>query len=60
MKKRKQLSGAAKLKKAGRRAILLGVAPDVYERLRQAADIEMRPLSRFILFHALQAAEKKT
>jgi hypothetical protein len=54
---RKQLSGAAKLKQAGKHAILLGVSPYLHGRLKQAAELELRPVSQFILFHALQAAE---
>jgi uncharacterized protein (DUF1778 family) len=55
--KRKQLSGGAKLKKAGKHAILLGVSPEVYEKLRRGAQIQMRPLSQFIVYHAVKAAE---
>lgn len=57
-KRRKQLSGAQKLKAYGRRAILLGVWPEDHERLSAAAQLERRPLSQFIVFHAMQAAER--
>jgi uncharacterized protein (DUF1778 family) len=55
----KPLSGGAKMKLAGKRGILLGVTPEVYDTLRAAADREMRPLTQFILFHAMVAAERR-
>lgn len=57
-KKRKQLSGGAKLKAAGRKPILLGVTQEQYDKLKLAASLEMRPVSQFVTFHALQAADK--
>jgi uncharacterized protein (DUF1778 family) len=57
-KKRKQMSGGAKLKAAGKRAILLGVTPDQFDILKLAASLEMRPVTQFVTFHAVQAAEK--
>jgi uncharacterized protein (DUF1778 family) len=57
-KKRKQMSGGAKLKAAGKKAILLGVTPDQFDRLRLAASLEMRPVTQFVTFHAVQAAER--
>lgn len=56
-KKRQQKSGGAKLRDAGKKAILLGVTPDQLEKLRLAASLEMRPVSQFVVFHALKAAE---
>ena len=56
-KKRKQKSGGAKLKAAGKRAILLGVTPDQFDTLKLAASLEMRPVTQFVTFHAVQAAE---
>ena len=56
-KKRKQKSGGAKLKAAGKRAILLGVTPDQFDTLKLAASLEMRPVPQFVTFHAVQAAE---
>ena len=53
---KKPLSGGAKLKAAGKRAILLGVYPDHHATLQRAADIELRSLSNFVLATALQAA----
>jgi uncharacterized protein (DUF1778 family) len=58
MGKRKQKSGGAKLKASGRKAILLGVAPGTYERLKEAAEIEMRPLAQFVAYYALVAAQQ--
>lgn len=57
-KKRKQLSGAAKLKAYGRKAVMLGVTPEQLDTLKLAASLEMRPVSQFVTYHALQAAEK--
>lgn len=57
-KKRKQLSGGAKMKAAGKKAILLGVSPEQHAKLKQAATIELRPISQFVLFYAIQAADK--
>ncbi len=57
-KPRKQKSGGAKLKAAGRKAILLGVSPAVYDKLKELARIEMRPLSQCVTFHAMKAATR--
>jgi uncharacterized protein (DUF1778 family) len=56
MRKKKVPSGGAKLKAAGKRAILLGVRPEVYDILRCAADHEMRPVSQFVVVAATRAA----
>lgn len=58
--KRKQLSGAQKLKAYGRRAIMLAVVPEDYSALKAAADAERRPLSQYVLYYAIQAAKKLT
>jgi uncharacterized protein (DUF1778 family) len=55
--KRKQLSGGAKMKAAGRKPILLGVTPEQLERLREAAALELRPVSQFVVYHAMRAAD---
>ena len=57
-KKRKQLSGGAKMKAAGKKAILLGLTPEQFDKIKLAASLEMRPVSQFVAFHTLQAAEK--
>ena len=57
-KKRQQPSGAAKMKKAGKLPVMLGVLPDDLDKIRKAANMELRPVSQFVLFHALRAAEK--
>lgn len=57
-KKRRQMSGGAKLKAAGRKAILLGVTPEQLDKLKLAASLEMRPVTQFVTFHAVQAADK--
>ena len=56
--RRKQLSGGAKLKAYGKKPILLGVKPEVWEFLKKAALKELRPLTQFILYHACQAASR--
>jgi uncharacterized protein (DUF1778 family) len=56
-RKRKHLSGGAKMKAAGRKAIMLGVSPEQYDKLKLAASLEMRPVSQFVTFYALQGAE---
>lgn len=58
--KRKQLSGGAKMKAAGKKAILLGVTPEQLEVLRRAAAVELRPVSQFVVYYALKAAEDVT
>lgn len=55
--KRKQLSGGAKLKAAGKRCVLLGLNPEVYEQIAKAAAKEMRKVTQFITFHSLRAAQ---
>ncbi len=57
-RKGKQLSGAAKMRLSGRKPVMLGLPVDTLETIRKAAAIEMRPVSQFITFHALQAARK--
>jgi uncharacterized protein (DUF1778 family) len=50
-------SGAAKMKAAGRRGILLSVTPEQHTLLARAAFVELRPLSQFLLFHGVAAAK---
>jgi len=57
-KKRKPLSGGAKLKASGRKAIMLAVTPEQFDTFKLAASLEMRPVSQFVTYYALQAAEK--
>ncbi len=56
--KRKQKSGYMKAKAAGKNLVLLGLAPEIFERIARAAAKEMRPVTQFITFYAAQAAEK--
>lgn len=53
---KKALSGGAKMKKAGKRPILLGVTEMQKQILQLAADQESRPLTQYVLFHALEHA----
>lgn len=56
--KAKQLSGGRRLRESGKRPILLGVQVDDHEFLQRAAGVERRPVTQFVLHHALQAAHK--
>jgi uncharacterized protein (DUF1778 family) len=56
--KPKQASGGARLKAAGKVAVLLGLRPDQAATLRAAAEKDGRPLTQFLVFHGLAAAEK--
>lgn len=53
---KKPPSGHAKMKASGRRAIMLAVSPEQHDLLTRAAAREMRPVSQFVTFHAVQAA----
>lgn len=55
--RRKQLSGAHKLKAYHKKAVLLGVSQEDYLSIKAAAEKERRPVSQFILYHALAAAK---
>jgi uncharacterized protein (DUF1778 family) len=55
-KKVKQKSGGAKLKAAGKKAILLGVTHEQWEQLKHAAMMELRPVTQFVVYHALRKA----
>jgi hypothetical protein len=48
--KRKQLSGEAKPRASGRKAILLGVNPEWFDTLKLAASLGMRPVSQSVTF----------
>lgn len=54
----KQSSGGRRLLESGKRPILLGVQVGDHEFLQRAAGIERRPVTQFVLHHALQAAHK--
>jgi uncharacterized protein (DUF1778 family) len=54
----KPLSGAAKMRAAGRRGVLLSVTQTQHELLGRAAFVEMRPVSQYVVFHALDAARE--
>jgi uncharacterized protein (DUF1778 family) len=55
-KKRKQLSGGAKMKAAGKKAILLGITREQFDTIKLAASLEMRPVTQFVTFYAVTAA----
>jgi uncharacterized protein (DUF1778 family) len=50
------MSGGAKLKAAGKHAVMLGLHPEIYKLLNNAAVVEGRPLTQYITFHAVNAA----
>lgn len=49
-------SGAARMTGRGYRPVQLMVEPDEYDTLRAAADLDERPLTKFVLRAALRAA----
>jgi len=54
----KPVSGGARAKLAGKAGITLAVTREQHEILRAAAKKENRPVSQFLVHHALTAAEK--
>jgi uncharacterized protein (DUF1778 family) len=58
MAKSKTKSGGAKLIESGKRAVLLGVEPGDHWILSTASKIEKRPVTQFLIYHALAAARK--
>lgn len=55
----KQASGGARLIASGKRPVTLGVPPDDHAILAEAAKLDGRPLTQFVLHYALAAAKKK-
>ena len=55
---KKPMSGGARIKASGKSPMLLGVLPEQKDILRKAAAIDGRPMTQFLLFHALAAAKK--
>jgi uncharacterized protein (DUF1778 family) len=58
MAKNKQMSGGARLRASGKRAVLLGLTPEQHAAIRAAAESEGRPVTQFLVFHGLAAAKK--
>lgn len=58
MKKKKQPSGWDKTRYAGKKTVLLTMTPEQLEFIRQAAALEMRPVTQFFMFHTMEAARK--
>ena len=56
--KKKQESGGARMARAGRQPMLLGLTAGEREVIEQAAKNERRPMTQFVLYHALMAAKK--
>jgi uncharacterized protein (DUF1778 family) len=57
--KGKPMSGGAKLKASGRLAIMITVDPTDKVKIEEAAALEMRPVSQFVAYHAILAAEER-
>lgn len=49
-------SGAARLRKSGRKAVMLTVTPEQLEVIREGARLTMRPVSQFATWAAISAA----
>jgi uncharacterized protein (DUF1778 family) len=56
-RKKKPISGGARLIKSGRRAVLIGLTPAQHERISQAAAKDNRPVTQFLVHYGLRAAE---
>ena len=54
-----RLSGAAKMKAAGKLPVLLGITPEQKAQLKAAAKLEGRPLTQYVVFHSLQTAARQ-
>lgn len=53
-----QKSGGSRLIASGKKPVLLGIEPEKHKLLSNAAIADGRPLTQFLLFHGLVAAEK--
>lgn len=56
-RKRKQRSGGAKLRAAGKKAVLLGLTVEQHAMIHQAALIELRSMAGFVTWAAMNAAQ---
>lgn len=56
--KKRQASGGRRLVASGRRPVTLGILPEDHDLLRQAAEIDRRPLTQFLIYHGLVTARK--
>lgn len=54
----KQASGGARLKASGKSAMLLGWSAEEKKKIEDAAKIERRPMSQFVMYYSLMAAER--
>lgn len=55
MTKKKRISGGASIAKRGLKPVLLGLTPEQHERFKRLADLDDRPLTRWII-RAVEAA----
>lgn len=56
-KPKKQRSGGAGLIAAGKKPLLLGLTPEQHELIRQAAELDGRYMTQFVLHNTLIAAK---
>lgn len=54
--KPKPTSGGGRLMAAGKRPMTLGLSPEQSELIEKAAEQEGRPMTNFVLYHALEHA----
>lgn len=59
-KKRKQLSGSAKMYKLGKKPILIWLTALEMSKVRKAAELSRRPVAQFVVYHAICAARDLT
>ncbi len=57
-KNQKRPSGGAQLALSGKRPVLIGLTPAQHQKIRDAADADGRPMTQFLTYHGLVAAEK--
>lgn len=55
---KKPLSGGARIKAAGKHPFLLALTTEQREAFREAAEIDGRSITQFLIFHGLAAAKK--
>ena len=56
--KSKQESGGARLMRSGKKPVTLGLHKKVHATIKRAAKVDGRPVTQFLEFHGLQAAER--
>lgn len=54
----KKISGGKRLTDTGKKPILIGATEAEHRKLARAAKAERRPITQFLLFHGLAAADQ--